>query len=236
MGANFEYEIFDGNLTENELSKKFDEFKADQEYEHGHGSYNGTLATTNGLKVNNTVFENESAASKYVMDNAEKWHEALAVRFKVVETVVKKEPTFGGKSFNQTQSVTDQFEHNSLAMRFVFNGSKNVAVIADQCSAAQKGRLEKVWNDYIESHRSVHALQEQFRGLVRKIDDVNAEVFPEDFKGLKSVRPKYLKALALMDKKRAKLVDLDKKIGAKLYKSEMKDNGVKWMVGGWCAS
>lgn len=236
MGANFEYETFNGDLSEKELLIAFEQLKSDKEYEHGHGAYNGTLATTNGLKINHTVFENESAAVKYVENNAEKWQEAIAVRFKVKETVVKKEPTFGGKPFNSTQSVTDQFEHNSLAMRFVFDGQKNLAMVADQCSASQKERLEKVWAEYLESHRAVHALQEQFRGLVRKINDLDQEVSPEDFRCLKSVRPKYVKALALMNKKRAKLVELDKKIGSKIYKSETNDKGVRWLVGGWCAS
>jgi len=49
MGANFEVVEFDGNLTRDQLTNKYQELVQDQEYEYGHGGYSGTFATLHGI-------------------------------------------------------------------------------------------------------------------------------------------------------------------------------------------
>jgi hypothetical protein len=47
------------------------------------------------------------------------------------------------------------------------------------------------------------------------------------------VRKELLKTKIKRDKLLAKLEALDERFGAKLYKKEMEDRGIKWFVGGW---
>ena len=104
MGACFNTVKFDGKLTVDELKSEFSSYKRDREYEQGHDPYNGTLATTQGLRIDQTVFPSESDAYEYISNNTVKWQAALAVRFKVVKVVKLKEPTFGGKKRSDTNS------------------------------------------------------------------------------------------------------------------------------------
>jgi len=50
-------------------------------YECGHDPYNGTLSTTRGIKFCSQTFTDEGAAWDYLLENTEKWSNALAVKF-----------------------------------------------------------------------------------------------------------------------------------------------------------
>ena len=230
MGACFNSVQFDGNLTEDQLRKQFSAYKNEQEYEHGHDAYNGTLATTSGLKVCHTVFQNEREADDYIEKNTNKWESALAVRFKVVKVIIKKEPTFKGKKHSESNSAI--FAHNTLCVRQIGYGD---FVLADQLSDTQKERVKKLLDAYSEASKSENSLKKAYHSLIHKLNTLDNEFTSEDFKSLKKTRAEFKKALALSKKCLDKFMEIDGKIGARLYKNENKEDGVKWLIGGWCA-
>lgn len=120
MGSSFDCKTFDGNLTKDQLYKKFVGYQEDQEYEHGHDIYNGTLSTTNGLEFCDKTFDSEEEASNYVADNTEKWGNSLAVKFKITKTVFLKEPTFSGKLKSETKNTFPKVA--ALGNAFVLGG------------------------------------------------------------------------------------------------------------------
>jgi hypothetical protein len=230
MGACFNSVQFDGNLTEEQLRKQFSAYKNDQEYEHGHDAYTGTLATTSGLKVCNTVFQNEREADDYIEKNTNKWENALAVRFKVVKVITKKEPTFNGKKHAETNSAI--FGQNALCVRTINYGN---VVLPDQLSDTQKERVKKLFDAYSEASKSEKSLMQNFRTLVHKLQVLDNEFNSEDLKSLKKIRSDLKKAVALSKKCLTKFLEIDGKIGSRLYKQENKEDGVQWLIGGWCA-
>lgn len=229
MGACFNYTVFDGILTESQLKTKFSEYKGEQEYEHGHGAYNGTLATTHGLDVEKKCFQTEREAHDYIADNTSKWGNARAVQFKDAKTVAKKEPTFNGK-------IASADTLNSwLCIRSVWKQPKNEIVTADQLTAPQKERVLKAYEAYDAAIREENTLRdEQFR-LVRRLQNLEDDFTTEDFSRLKKNRPSLKKATANLAKQKDKFIEIDKKIGDKLYKYQTEEVGTKWIVGGWCA-
>jgi len=230
MGACFNSVQFDGNLTEDQLRKQFSSFKNDQEYEHGHDAYNGTLATTTGLKVCNTIFQNEREADDYIEKNTNKWENALAARFKVVKVIIKKEPTFKGKKHSESNSAI--FGHDTLCVRQISYGDP---VLADQLSEPQTERVKKLLNAYSDASKSENSLKKAYHSLIHKLNDLDSEFSSEDFKSLKKIRVEFKKALALSKKCLEKFLEIDGKIGARLYKKENKEDGIQWLIGGWCA-
>jgi len=67
--------------TEEELQKKWREFIKQEEYEHGHGAYSGTLATCSGLKIlEHRKFKTRRKSDEWLEDRVEKREQAIAVR------------------------------------------------------------------------------------------------------------------------------------------------------------
>lgn len=79
MGANFDYRTYK-NTGKEHVKKQWDEDHSQDLYDNGH-SYSGGIGMTNGVKWLSNVFKTFEEAENYVMDNAEKWEEALAVRY-----------------------------------------------------------------------------------------------------------------------------------------------------------
>lgn len=80
MGAHFD-SICIRATTEDDLKKKYKTYIEQEEHEHGHDAYSGTLATTSGLSIrSHTKFKDRHKADKFIEENAEKWEEAIAVR------------------------------------------------------------------------------------------------------------------------------------------------------------
>lgn len=81
MGANFDYRVYRGKLF-SDAKSAFEGAQDDDRYENGH-SYSGGIGMATGVtKVDGDVFESESAAYDYVVENAQKWGDALAVEFR----------------------------------------------------------------------------------------------------------------------------------------------------------
>ena len=54
--------------------------RANDQHEYGHGGYTGTWAEIPGAThVRIKPFQSEQAAEEYLLDNAEKWNDALIV-------------------------------------------------------------------------------------------------------------------------------------------------------------
>ena len=65
-----------------EIKKEFKKYVNECIYEYGHDCYNGTLSTCEGLSITGKTFVDESEARDYILDNTEKWGNALAVTIK----------------------------------------------------------------------------------------------------------------------------------------------------------
>jgi hypothetical protein len=230
MGSCFCDKEFDGNLTRDQLARAFKEFKDEEEYEHGHDAYNGTLSTTSGLEIRDQVFEDVNAASEYIEKNTEKWGSALAVRFKAKETVFKKQPTFGGRKSAESLLL----DYQTKCIREYWDG-KRIVSPADQCTASQKTRLMKLWDAFKVENDKMDSLRDEFCKLIQKFGDIEQDPTPEDYKRLRSIRPEIRKAKTKKAKKAKNFIELDKKLAPRICVREQKNLGVRWLVGGWCA-
>jgi hypothetical protein len=81
MGAYELTMVLNGELTQDQVEKAYYERKQDDEYWHGCDPYNGTFTTMNGIKFRQRTFDSERDATEYILDNTEKWGDALAVKF-----------------------------------------------------------------------------------------------------------------------------------------------------------
>lgn len=80
MGANFDYRVYRRKGFEDAKSA-FEDAQDYDRYENGH-SYSGGIGMATGVtEVTGHVFESENAAYDYVVENANKWGDALAVEF-----------------------------------------------------------------------------------------------------------------------------------------------------------
>ena len=57
-------------------------------YEHGHGGYSGTFAESPGVTFVDREFVSFQEAEEYIMKNAQKWENSLAVRIRDTDTWV----------------------------------------------------------------------------------------------------------------------------------------------------
>lgn len=67
------------------LKKAFSDKKDNDAWDFGHGGYTGSFAEIPNITVTSKIFNTSHDADEYVADNAQKWEDALAVRFKNVE-------------------------------------------------------------------------------------------------------------------------------------------------------
>jgi hypothetical protein len=97
MGASGISIVFDGKKTKKEIQEAFRCMSDEAAYSHGH-EYSGSWNMLHGVSFpTEKVFESSRTADTWVMDNAEKWGNAVCVRFKDVKKVFISPPTFGGK-------------------------------------------------------------------------------------------------------------------------------------------
>jgi hypothetical protein len=256
MGANFEVVEFDGNLTRDQLTNKYQELVQDQKYEYGHGGYSGTFATLHGIAIKGGVFSSRKEAEDYIENNHQKRDPAMAVLFRNVEKTFEKRPTFNGKPmavngcwspskdaqpvevryyYPENASQDAPYSYRTKALAEVLNGEiKNV--VADQLNAGDKEKLKATWNSFFEASSDWKSLHDKMEVLVNKLKKTEAVFTTEDWRDLKTVRKSLKRALCLREKTKAKFIALDKKLGERLYKYGENDKGDKWLVGGWCAS
>ena len=79
MGANYDDRTYPGTLSEQEVREKFAADQDQDRYENGN-CYSGGIGMATGITFTGEVFPTQEEAHEYLMDAAEKWGDALAVR------------------------------------------------------------------------------------------------------------------------------------------------------------
>lgn len=235
MGAHFACELFDGKLTTSELRRQYEARLGELTYEHGHDAYNGTLATTSGLVIDDKTFDSRGDAEEYVANNTQKWQAARAVKFKDIRTEVAKEPTYNGKKASWPLAVNTR---TLRSVASIWNDARreNVFLAADQLVASQKAKAIALYSDWHTKNRAFDALRNAIAGICRRLQDVSAPApQPADFKELQKAIKQRARAHAAEKKAAEKLVAFDLKQSAKIYATKQIDHGAQWLVGGWAA-
>ncbi len=226
MGASFDYRVYDGKLTADQLRAKFREAQDHDRHENGR-SYSGTIGMLDGAIrfVGGQVLPSVNDAEGYISDHHEKWEPPLAVRARETKAVAVKRPTFGGKEFPYLEQRS--WQHTPLA-----NGNKFTP--ADQLTDSQKARLTKLYQRYRAAQRAFDDQVAVFNGLLGRLNNLN-EPFKE-YARLKKERGVLAKLKAPLERAKATFKELDEAYTAKLYANKVEDQGEVWVVGGWCAS
>lgn len=227
MGSCFNSVSFPGNLVPAELRRRFDSYCKEKEYEHGHSPYNGTLSTTEGLQIDNNTFDSKEEADNYVADHTQKRGPSLAVRYKVIEKVTTKAPTFRGKprqDWMPTKTIASVYSNGSCEL-----------VPADQLSKEEQEKVTELYGILEAANRLNTSLGNQLRSLTNRLHRVEEDFKEEDYKELKRVRKELKKATADLENAKKKFDTLDERLGKKIWKTETLDKGTAWLVGGWAA-
>jgi len=227
MGSCFNSISFPGDIVPAELRKKFDSHCNDEEYEHGHSPYNGTLSTTSGLQIDNKTFDTKEEAENYVADHTQKRGPSLAVRYKVIEKVTTKAPTFRGKprqDWMPTKTVAS-----------VYGNGRCELVPADQLSKDEQDKVTELYRNLESLKNLQNSLNGQLRSLTNRLHRVEEDFKEEDYKELKRVRRELKKTTADLESAKKKFDTLDERLGKKIWKTETLDKGTAWLVGGWAA-
>lgn len=80
MGASSYIEKRDGTKKFSEIKKEFLADIKEAIVEYGTDSYSGTIGTLTGIKESPKTFTDEEAAEDYLLEKAEKWDKAIAVK------------------------------------------------------------------------------------------------------------------------------------------------------------
>lgn len=80
MGASFQTLSLKGSLSNSEVKAAFKLAQEQDRYENGH-CYSGGIGMADGLEFATTKFADETAAEQWLVDNAQKWEAAIAVRY-----------------------------------------------------------------------------------------------------------------------------------------------------------
>lgn len=81
MGANFQTMSVPATLRRDQVESEFEKAQDQDRYENGH-SYSGGFGMATGLKFHERAFDNAAAADDYLVDAAQKWADAIAVKIK----------------------------------------------------------------------------------------------------------------------------------------------------------
>lgn len=248
MGSCFNEQVWDGTLTDTQVAEEYRKYVEQCQIDYGTDAYNGTFSTLPRIQIDKKVFDNHEAARVHVMNNARKWENALAVKFKDVRKENTKEPTFDGKTWKEKTRYTvvlggntelDQPRdvHTCRAVMTDFNRDtrEKSVLVADQLTGAQKAKLVKLYNEWAARHAAHTAVAAELVALCERIKLVRETVAATDFARLKKLYAQQKKTWVALGKASAKLRDADLKLSARLYKTEEVDHGLKWFVGGWCA-
>lgn len=243
MGAVLHCEVVDGKLSEPELRKWFANYVDECLDQYGHDAYNGTFSTLRGITVEHRVFENHDAARSYLDQKAEKWGDAVAVKYKDVRQEHVKEPTFNKQThtagwagpYHRSISFAGCFTLRSVAFNRPTGGYENSPVPADELSAAQKEKIVATYQQFREHEKTLEQAMKTIHEVVRKIEAGKEEPVTEDYKRLKAAIKIRTKATKAAQSAAVKLKTLDDKLSEKLYQTADKDHGLKWLVLGVCA-
>jgi hypothetical protein len=78
MGASFALKQIEGSKTKKEVEQAFEDAQYEDRYENGH-SYSGGFGMCRGLSFRADTFPSVDAAEGWLLENAEKWEDALCV-------------------------------------------------------------------------------------------------------------------------------------------------------------
>lgn len=223
MGAHFNSMTLDGKLTADQVEKRFNAIRKEERIEHGTDPYNGSFSTLEYVTVRDRVFETTTEAEDYCEEHSEKWENAVAVRAKDITTKTVKKPTFNGReSFYADEEVV-----------YMGRNSENF-VAADQLTNGQKVKLKKLFDHYQTCAAALDVAKAPFHDLVKQLEDV--KVVFKDYTNLRKTRAVYAAAKKVAKKAEKDFNELESQFRQKLYKSKEVDNGLVWVLGGWCAS
>jgi hypothetical protein len=86
MGAAYNETSMPGEIPTQDVCSNFKNLQHEGRHQHG-ASYTGTFAEARGLKFPEAAtFDSKTSASEFVVDEADKWGPALAVRYKDKES------------------------------------------------------------------------------------------------------------------------------------------------------
>lgn len=235
MGSCFVTETFDGKLNKTELGRHYTRRLEELTYTYGNDAYNGTLTTTDGLKVEERVFDSRQAAEDYISANTNKWCEALAVQFKDIRTETAKEPTFDGKPARETV-FTAVGDRTLRVVTTVWRDKLIAPCAADQLTTSQKATAVALFSDYDTKAKAYNALCRAIGTMIAKLQDAQADPpTTAELRELQKAIKQRGKARAVRNKAADKLVAFDIKHSAKLYATKQVNHGLQWLVGGWAA-
>lgn len=80
MGASSKFMSLNADLSKEQVEKIFEERQEEDRDYYGNDPYNGSWTTFCGIKFISKVFDTEDGAVDYILENAEKWGYALAVK------------------------------------------------------------------------------------------------------------------------------------------------------------
>jgi len=235
--------VLPGELTE--AHAKFREMRDEAAWERGHSGYSGSWNTLSGLRVVNVpTFTSRDEAFRYVMDRAEKRGDALAVRFRAVKRVARKEPTFGGKvdCLRVRGSLLDPFAF--VATRHEQRNDSWVIVVipADQLTPAQQEEAREVGRTYWNADLALRQVADAQVAACRKLNPYEQKdtaawtALKPDWATLKKLHADVVKAVRAAQKAKAAMDKLNTKLSPGLLVEEDVDEGERWLIAGIAAS
>lgn len=231
MGSCFVSTSFPGDIVPAELRKQFGHYCDDREHEYGHSPYNGQLSTTDGLQIESATFPSKEEADEYIANKTQKRGPSVAVRYKVIEEVIKKEPTFEGKA--RTKSLS--YSNVTVTVAEFWKDGGSIFVPADQLSDEEKTKVIEARSAVKQAEKLLSSLQNAIRVFANRLHRIEEDFTDEDFKNLKKTRKELKKATSDHSKAAEKFRSLDARLGKKILKVETRESGTAWLVGGWAA-
>lgn len=191
-------------------------------------------------------------AYDWLTDNTEKREKAVAVKYQDIQEKVPKPPTFNGKVITNgdyaykflelSECRTEQrFPQLKCCMVWEENNwqtkeHKRVVYPADQLTELQQERLRKQVEEYLEARSEHKKLRLQFNSLLENVKNVEVAIPVANWALLKRVRKSMATNLAKRTRLATKLAEINSRYASQLWKTKKVNNGVCWMIGGWCAS
>jgi hypothetical protein len=246
MGAVFHCERFDGELTQDQLLRRYRERRQELEVEYGTDAYNGTFSTLDGsLIIHNETLNSEKEAVDFIDKRAEKWCAAHAIKFRDVQKENAVEPTFRGKKALElgyggriaVPALPDQPHYylKSVVQAMKPGTYEYEFAAADQLKAAIQEKLLAAATALFNMNKEYKGVQLNLERICHRIPRVDSDISTEDFASVKKLRKQVEKLWKTTRRLAVQLYDLDQKHGVKLYEIQDVDRGEFWLVGGLCA-
>lgn len=137
MGAEFQSITIERG-SEDDVRVAFEKQVEEDEWEYGHRSYTGSFTEFHGLDIRPHIFNSFELAEEWLMENAEKWESALAVRFKnikVTKRMIAHEAAIRKLYERNSNAINKVTEAKHKAM---VNKRKNVPAYVTKALEQQK--------------------------------------------------------------------------------------------------